>query len=461
VIPRLVIAGTSSGSGKTTVATGLLAALAARGVRATGAKVGPDFIDPSYHALACGRPGRNLDAYLSGPELIAPLFRHGADGAEVAVVEGVMGLYDGASGRGELASTAHVAKLLQAPVVLVVDAAAMARSVAAIVHGYATFDPEVGVAGVVLNRVGSPWHATLLREALEPLGIPVLGAVPRDAGVETPERHLGLVPVAEREAQARAAIERLGEVVAAHCDLPGLLALARTAPEVPGPRWSPEPDPDAPLPAVHGARVAVAAGPAFSFHYEENLELLRACGAELVAIDPLADEELPDRTGALLLAGGFPEVFGDELSANAALRAEVAQFARRGRPVLAECGGLLYLAAELDGRRMCGVVPGRARMGDRLTLGYREATAVADHDVWTAGTAVRGHEFHMSVVEPPAGDAPAWTLRARGAERAEGHVIGGVHASYLHTHWAATPAVARRLVAAAAAPAVAAWEVTA
>ena len=455
MIPRLVIAGTSSGAGKTTVATGLLAALSARGVRATGAKVGPDFIDPSYHALACGRPGRNLDAFLSGPELIAPLFRHGAQGAEVAIVEGVMGLYDGASGRGELASTAHVAKLLRAPVVLVVDAAAMARSVAAIVHGYASFDPDVNVAGVVLNRVGSPWHGTLLREALEPLGIPVLGTVPRDAGVATPERHLGLIPVAERETQAREAIERLGEVVARHCDLPGLLALARTAPDVGGEPWSPEPDADAPL---RGARIAVAAGPAFSFHYAENLELLRAHGAELVALDPLADEELPPGTGALLLAGGFPEVFGDELSANAALRAEIATFARRGRPVLAECGGLLYLAAELDGRTMCGVVPGRARMGDRLTLGYREAVAASHHDAWPLGTRVRGHEFHKSVVEPSAGEAPAWTLSGRGTERAEGHVVGALHASYLHTHWAATPAVASRLVAAAAAPTVAAWE---
>ncbi len=455
MIPRLVIAGTSSGAGKTTVATGLMAALRARGVRVTGAKVGPDFIDPSYHALACGRPGRNLDAFLSGPELIAPLFRHGAQGAEVAVVEGVMGLYDGASGRGELASTAHVAKLLRAPVVLVVDAAAMARSVAAIVHGYATFDPEVDVAGVILNRVGSPWHATLLREALEPLGVPVLGALPRDADVETPERHLGLVPVAEREERARAAIGRLGHAVAEHCDLPGLLALARAAPELAGERWSPAPPPDRPLPAARPVRVAVARGPAFSFHYTENLELLEALGAEVAPFDPLADEELPPRSGALVLAGGFPEVFGEGLSANWALRAEIAAFARAGRPVLAECGGLLYLAEELDGRPMCEVVPVRARMTERLTLGYREATVASGHAAWPAGTAVRGHEFHFSETDPPADPlAPAWTLRARGAERPEGHVVGGVHASFLHTHWAATPEVAARLVRAAAAPVV-------
>jgi cobyrinic acid a,c-diamide synthase len=449
VIPRLVIAGTSSGAGKTTVAVGLLAALAARGVRATGFKVGPDFIDPSYHALASGRPGRNLDAFLSGPELIAPLFRHGSAGAEVAIVEGVMGLFDGASGRGELASTAHVAKLLRAPIVLVVDAAAMARSVAAIVHGYATFDPDIDVAGVILNRVGSPWHVELLREALAPLEVPVLGALPRDDAIATPERHLGLVPVAEREPRAREAIATLGEAVAAGCDLDAVLALARRVPELAGEPWRPGAGP-----ASSQARIAVAGGPAFSFHYAENLELLAAAGAELVTFDPLADEELPPRTGAVLLAGGFPEAFGAELSANWALRAEIAAFARAGRPILAECGGLLYLASELDGQPMCDVVPASARMTDGLRLGYREAVAATDHPAWPAGTATRGHEFHYSRVEPAArAGAPAWHLHARGDEHPEGHVEGGVHASYVHTHWATTPEVATRLVAAAAQPA--------
>jgi cobyrinic acid a,c-diamide synthase len=445
---RLVIAGTSSGAGKTTVATGLLAALAARGLTPAGFKVGPDFIDPSYHALASGRPGRNLDAFLSGPELIAPLFRHGSRGADVAVIEGVMGLYDGASGRGELASTAHVAKLLQAPVVLVVDAAAMARSVAAIVHGYATFDPDVNVAGVILNRVGSGFHVDLLREALEPLGVPVLGALRRDEELATPERHLGLVPVAEREGRARATIDRLGETIAATCDLDALVRLARGAPELPGEPW--RPDAIEPHPEFAGVRIAVARGPAFSFHYEENLELLRAAGAELVDLDPLTDEELPSRCGGLILAGGFPEAFGAELSANWSLRSEIAAFARGGRPVLAECGGLLYLARELDGHPMCEVVDATARMGDRLTLGYREATAATGHVAWPAGTTVRGHEFHYSRVEPSAGARPAWDLTVRGVQRPEGYVVGGVHASYLHTHWAATPQVAARLVAAAA-----------
>jgi cobyrinic acid a,c-diamide synthase len=238
VIPRVVIAGTSSGAGKTTVACGLIGALRARGLEVQGFKVGPDYIDPSHHALASGRPGRNLDAFLSGPELIAPLARHGADGADVAVIEGVMGMFDGASGRGELASTAHVAKLLQAPVLLVLDASAMARSAAAIVHGYTTFDPDVDVAGVIFNRVGSDHHEQLLREALEPLGIPVVGVLRRDERIATPERHLGLVPAGEREASARAALATLAEAMSRCVDLDRIERIARGAPELVGAGWS-------------------------------------------------------------------------------------------------------------------------------------------------------------------------------------------------------------------------------
>ncbi|HYV16290.1 MAG TPA: cobyrinate a,c-diamide synthase [Conexibacter sp.] len=455
MIPRVVIAGTSSGAGKTTVACGLIGALRARGLVVQGFKVGPDYIDPSHHALASGRPGRNLDAFLSGPELIAPLVRHGGAGADVAVIEGVMGMFDGASGRGELASTAHVAKLLEAPVVLVLDAAAMARSAAAIVHGYRTFDPDVHVAGVIFNRVGSDHHEQLLREALAPLGVPVLGALRRDERVAVPERHLGLVPAGEREPRARTALDALAQLVAEHVDLDAVEQLARAAPAVPGPAWSPAPA----EPPASGARIAIARGPAFSFHYEENLELLAAAGVELAPFDPLRDEALPEGAGALVLAGGFPEVFGAELAANAPLRAAVAAFAGAGRPLLAECGGLLYLCRELDGHAMCGVLPARGRMAGRLTLGYREATAATATPWLDAGTRVRGHEFHYSQVEP-LDDAPphaaAWTLSARGTERPEGFVAGALHASYLHVHWAAHPHLALRLAHAASARPVAA-----
>jgi cobyrinic acid a,c-diamide synthase len=447
VIPRVVVGGTSSGAGKTSVACGLIAALRRRGQRVQGFKVGPDYIDPSYHALASGRPGRNLDAFLSGSERIAPLARHGGRGADVAVVEGVMGLFDGASGRGELASTAHVAKLLRAPVVLVVDAAAMARSAAAVVHGYRTFDPDVEVAGVVFNKVGSDHHEELLREAVAPLGLPVLGALRRDERVAAPERHLGLVPAGEREARTRTAIDALADAVERHVDLDAVLRLARGAAPLPGPAWSPEPAGE----RVDGARVAIARGPAFAFHYQENLELLEGAGAELLPFDPLRDEALPPGAGALVLAGGFPEVFGAELAANAPLRAEVAAFARAGRPVLAECGGLLFLCRELDGHAMCGVLPAGARMAGRLSLGYREAVAATATPWLAAGERVRGHEFHHSRVEPdhdPA--APAWALAARGHERPEGFVAGGVQASYLHVHWAAHPGLALRFARAAA-----------
>jgi cobyrinic acid a,c-diamide synthase len=444
VIARIVVAGTSSGAGKTSVACGLIGALRARGLTVQGFKVGPDYIDPSYHALAAGRPGRNLDAFLSGPELVAPLVRHGGAGADVAVIEGVMGLFDGASGRGELASTAQVAKLLDAPVLLVVDAAAMARSAAAIVHGYRTFDPDVQVAGVVFNRVGSDHHEELLREAVEPLGVPVVGALRRDERVTAPERHLGLVPAVEREARTRDALAALAAAVERHVDLEEVLRLARAAPDTAGPAWTPASVPGEPV----GTRIAVARGPAFSFHYEENLELLRAAGAELVPVDPLRDEALPEGAGALVLAGGFPEVFGAELAANAPLRAQVAAFARSGRPVLAECGGLLYLAEELDGHEMCGVLPARAQLGRRLSLGYREATAATATPWLAAGERVRGHEFHYTQVEGEG--RPAWTLAARGTERAEGFVAGGVQASYLHVHWAAHPRLAYDFARAAA-----------
>jgi cobyrinic acid a,c-diamide synthase len=452
VVARVVIAGTSSGAGKTTVACGIIGALRAAGRTVQGFKVGPDYIDPSYHAVASGRPGRNLDAFLSGPELVAPLTRHGARGADVAVVEGVMGMFDGASGRGELASTAHVAKLLRAPVLLVVDANAMARSAAAIVHGYRTFDPDVDVAGVIFNRVGSDHHEELLRDAVADLGVPVLGALRRDARVVAPERHLGLVPAVEREERTRAALDALAEAVARYADLEAIERLARAAPDVLGAAWSPDPPSE---PVASGTRIAIARGPAFSFHYEENLELLAAAGAELVGFDPTLDEALPEGARALILAGGFPEVFGAELEANARLRAAIATFARDGRPILAECGGLLYLCETLDDHAMCGVLPARGRMAGRLTLGYREATAATATPWLDAGTRVRGHEFHYSALETPGGE-PAWTLAVRGAMRPDGIVAGGVQAGYLHVHWAAHPDVALRFARAAAARPVAA-----
>ncbi|WP_241094666.1 cobyrinate a,c-diamide synthase, partial [Streptomyces albidoflavus] len=428
-IPRLVVAAPSSGSGKTTVATGLMAAFTGRGLTVSPHKAGPDYIDPGYHALATGRPGRNLDAYLCGTELLGPLFAHGAAGADLAVVEGVMGLYDGAAGQGELASTAQLAKALRAPVVLVVDGSSQSRSVAALVHGFASWDPEVRIGGVILNKVGSDRHEELLREALDEAGVDVLGVLRRTPQAATPSRHLGLVPVAEREPDAVAAVAAMAEQVRAGCDLDALWALARSAPPLTGAPWDPAgalagsgtPPPSGPRPVV-----AVAGGAAFTFSYAEHAELLTAAGAEVVPFDPLRDEHLPESTGALVIGGGFPEIYAPELSANAALRAEVAALAAAGAPVAAECAGLLYLTRELDGAPMCGVLDASARMTERLTLGYRDAVAVGDSVLAPAGTRVSGHEFHRTRLEPGAGTAPAWGVVRPGLP------LGKISSSYFH-----------------------------
>lgn len=428
MVARLVIAAPSSGAGKTTVATGLMAAFAGRGLAVSPHKVGPDYIDPGYHALATGRPGRNLDAYMCGTGLIAPLFEHGARGCDLAVVEGVMGLYDGAADQGELASTAQVSKLLRAPVVLVVDASSQSRSVAALVHGFASWDPEVRIGGVILNKVATDRHEHLLREALGESGVPVLGVLRRAPAVATPSRHLGLVPVAERQAAAVEAVAAQAEQVRAGCDMEALLALARSAPDLHTEAWSPEiagrPHAGGPVPPTRPApRVAVAGGAAFTFSYAEHAELLTAAGAEVVAFDPLRDEALPEETSGLVIGGGFPEMYGGELSANEPLRRAVAALAATGAPVAAECAGLLYLARSLDGSPMCGVLDADARMSERLTLGYRDAVAVNDSVLAPTGARMRGHEFHRTVIEPGAGALAAWGLR-QPERRVEGFVQG-------------------------------------
>ncbi|MEV7369625.1 cobyrinate a,c-diamide synthase [Streptomyces sp. NPDC090301] len=471
MVARLVIAAPSSGAGKTTVATGLMAAFAGRGLAVSPHKVGPDYIDPGYHALATGRPGRNLDAYMCGTGLVAPLFEHGARGCDLAVVEGVMGLYDGAADQGELASTAQVSKLLKAPVVLVVDASSQSRSVAALVHGFASWDPEVRIGGVILNKVATDRHEHLLREALGESGVPVLGVLRRAPAVATPSRHLGLVPVAERQAAALAAVAAQAEQVRQGCDLDALMALARSAPPLHAEPWEPHgvvagvprggggvsgrgPEEGGPDRATgprtadgagRGPLVAVAGGAAFTFSYAEHTELLRAAGAEVVTFDPLRDEALPEGTSGLVIGGGFPEMYGEQLSANEPLRKAVAALAAAGAPVAAECAGLLYLARSLDGTPMCGVLDADARMSERLTLGYRDAVAVSDSVLAPAGARMRGHEFHRTVIEPGAGAAAAWGLR-QPERRVEGFVQGGVHASYVHTHWAGSPEAAARFV---------------
>ncbi|MBF6329447.1 cobyrinate a,c-diamide synthase [Nocardia transvalensis] len=449
-VPAVVVAAPASGSGKTTVATGLIGALRRAGHRVGPFKVGPDYIDPGYHGLAAGRPGRNLDPVLVGEERVVPLYRHGARECDIAVVEGVMGLFDGRIDDNSCApiaegSTAQVAALLGAPVVLVVDARGHSQSLAALLHGFATFDSSIRLGGVILNRVGSERHEEVLRAACARVGLPVLGALPRMAELAVPSRHLGLIPAVEHGTAAHAAVDAMIELVAAHVDLPAIVRLA--AASASGPSWNAADavaDTGGPGPVI-----AVAGGPAFTFGYAEHRELLEAAGARVVVFDPLHDG-LPGGTAGLVLPGGFPEEHAAELAANTPLLHAVADAARRGMPIHAECAGLLYLTRSLDGHRMAGVVDATAEFGPRLTLGYRDAVALADSPLWSAGERVRGHEFHRTRLVGTGSDTPAWGWRAPSGETVrEGALVARVHASYLHTHPAGNPATIGRFVSAA------------
>ncbi|WP_433525716.1 cobyrinate a,c-diamide synthase [Nocardia pseudovaccinii] len=545
-VPAVVIAAPASGSGKTTLATGLIGALRRAGHRVAPFKVGPDYIDPGYHGLAAGRPGRNLDPVLVGAERVVPLYRHGAQGCDLAVVEGVMGLFDGRIDENNAApiaegSTAQVAGLLGAPVILVVDARGHSQSLAALLHGFATFDTAIHLGGVILNRVGSERHDQVLRAACDRVGLPVLGSLPRMAELEVPSRHLGLIPAVEHGHAATAAVEAMTDLVAAHVDLPTIARLARST--ITTPAWDPATaisetedsvsasnaaasvdeavsavvtstsaggasGSNAPGPAgasrtaasagniaelgevgssratgaaagvgngacsadavaagratptatrVRGAAtrsgldpvIAMAGGPAFTFGYAEHRELLEAAGARVVVFDPMRDE-LPTGTAGLVLPGGFPEEHAAALAANDRLLAQVAEQAGAGLPVHAECAGLLYLSRSLDGHPMAGVVDATAEFGPRLTLGYRDAVALADSALWRVGERVRGHEFHRTRLVTTGTDTPAWGWHTAGDRIREGALIHRVHASYLHTHPAGNPRATSRFVAAAA-----------
>lgn len=435
-LARLVIAAPASGHGKTTIATGLMAALSRAGHDVSGHKVGPDYIDPGYHALATGKPGRNLDPHLVGEQRLVPLLLHGARGADLAIIEGVMGLYDGQIGGEGFASTAHVASITRTPVVLVVDISHASRSIAALVQGMVAFDPSVRIVGVILNKAGSARHAGEVVSALESTGLPVLGVLQRDDGIVAPSRHLGLVPAAEREDAAHA-LDRLATQIAEKVDLDQLLTLARTAPDLDTEPW----DPATEVTSATTKRplVAMAGGRAFTFRYAETEELLRAAGCEVVTFDPLGDERLPEGTAGLYLGGGFPEVHAAGLAANEPLREALRTAVASDMPTIAECAGLLYLCRSVDGMPMVGAIDAEAVMTPRLTLSYRTAIVPADQLTGVAGTRVTGHEFHRTTVTPVS-DEPAWLV--------DGQPVGfgsaTLHASYLHTHWAGHPRMAQR-----------------
>ncbi len=452
-IPRVVIAGTHSGAGKTSVTAGVLRALRRRGLVVQPFKVGPDFIDPSIHTAAAGPAGspprisRNLDTWLLPHATVVELFARAAEGASAAVIEGVMGLYDGVDGRSDAGSTAEVAKLLRAPVVLVVDVAGSVRSAAATASGFVRFDPDVTIAGVIANRAGGERHVRWLREALEPAGIPLLGALPWDDRLHLPQRHLGLVPAAERSYQET--VESLSDAVDAHVDLEGLLRVARLAPPllVPGPLVFP------PMPVAQGVAVGVARDEAFSFYYQDGLEILESRGARLVPFSPIHDRHLPAVHG-LYLGGGFPEVYAQALAENTRMRAQVKDAAEAGMPVYAECGGMMYLAETLVDaggaeHSMAGVIPARTRMQSQLSaLGYVRVTATADTLLLRTGETVSGHEYHHSTVALTGSAEFGLTSdggRGMGDGR-DGICTPTLLASYTHLHFATHPVMAERFV---------------
>jgi cobyrinic acid a,c-diamide synthase len=463
-IPRLVLAGVSSGAGKTTAAVGLCRALQARGLRVAMFKCGPDYLDPTYHQRAAGAASHNLDGWLMGRDAVLATFTRASAGADVALVEGVMGLYDGASPTGEEGSTAEIAKWLSAPVVLLADASGMARSLAALVAGFAGFDPELQLAAVIANRVGSRGHLELLGKALR--SPPLLGGLPRAAEHAFPDRHLGL-RTADRDAVPEALFQAWGALVAEWWNVDALIARARAAPPLVVPSPAPAEAPAAAETTSAGpprCRIGVAFDEAFHFYYEDNLRRLAALGADLVPFSPVRDAQLPEVDG-LYIGGGYPELHAPALAANHSMQAQLRAFAARGRPVYAECGGLMYLCQGirgLDGQLhpMVGLLPGEAVMSDKLeALGYVEVETQAATCLGGPGLRFRGHQFRYSRLVGGGGDVAGaaadlagadltYAVRRRrgGATAAEGYRAGSVLGSYVHAHWASNPLVAEGFV---------------
>ena len=445
--PAFVLAGTRSGVGKTTISTGIMGALARRGLRVQPFKCGPDYIDPSYHLMACGVPSRNLDTWLLSHDTVLEFYGRAAQSSDVAVVEGVMGLYDGHANLTEQGSTAEVAKLLRAPVVLIASAARVARSVAAEVLGFQKFDPSVNIAGVILNGVGSPRHLEFCKPPIEDAtGLQVLGYMPRRDDLQVPERHLGLIPTVEGVV-VEEWFDKLTAQVEETIDLDRLLEVAQ---QVDTPTVEPSIFPAQSQP--RRARIAVAQDKAFNFYYQDSLDLLEAWGAEIVPFSPLDDAKLPDDVGGVYIGGGFPELFAGELAENASMKRSISDAHAAGRKIYAECGGLMYLGETLtdfDGEAhgMVGLIPAKSSMSKgRLTLGYREVEALAEGALLSKGERVRGHEFHWSVADSPASAEQAtYSVRSQDG-RIEGFRNGNLWASYIHVHMGSQPGMARRFV---------------
>jgi cobyrinic acid a,c-diamide synthase len=448
--PRLLIAGTGSGVGKTMLTTGVIGALRRRGHVVQPFKCGPDYIDPGWHGAAAGRPCRNLDSWMLGEAAVRARFARGCAGASVAVIEGVMGLFDGAGFGSSEHSAAAIAACLGAPVVLVLNIAGCARSVAATALGFARFNPVQPVAAVALNFAGSERHAKGCAAAItETTGLPVLGWLPRSEAIAVSERHLGLKLAAETE-RREVVLDAAASLVESHFDLDALMRLAASAPPLSAASAA-----HLPRATVDGPVLAVARDAAFSFYYEDDLDVLTEAGVKIVTFSPVAGETLPESARGVYLGGGYPELHAGALAANAGLWRDLHQLHARGAPIIAECGGFMALTGALIGttgerHAMAGLVPGTTRMTAKLAgLGYREATAKRDSPLAATGDTVRGHEFHYSVWDladsPP---SPAWRADSPGSGATAvpmGHAVRGLLASYLHVPLAQRPALAARL----------------
>jgi cobyrinic acid a,c-diamide synthase len=452
----LVVAGERSGVGKTTVTLSLLASLQRRQTSVQSFKVGPDYIDPMFHAALTGRPCRNLDPILTSETYTQQCFAIHSSTADYGVVEGVMGLFDGAIGQGGRGSTAHVARLLNLPIVLVLDCSRLSDSVAALVQGYWSFDQGLQLVGVVLNRVGSDRHLHVLKAALEPLQIKILGVLHRQAQITIPDRHLGLVPTDELKGLETLwqQLANLGDTCFDWSALLPLLATAQNSGIASQGSALLSSDKSKVMAAQNPVRLAIARDPAFNFYYADNLDLLVKLGAKLLFWSPLTDATLPSKAQGLYLGGGFPEIFAAKLAANTTARQSVKQAIAKGLPTYAECGGLMYLCQsiqDLEGRTfpMVGILPTTVQMETRLTLGYRRAIATQNTPLLTAGTQVWGHEFHHSQLHhtPPSAiyHFLANPLTASSPQR-EGWCLDNLHASYLHLHWGHQPELPQRFL---------------
>lgn len=442
-IPRIVLAAPQSSSGKTTVVIGVLRVLREKGLKVQPFKIGPDYIDPSYHTIAAGQPGHNLDTWLLPQEKMQQLFINAAKDADIAIIEGVMGLYDG--GRNGVSSTAEIAKRLQAPVVLVINCRSMGDSAAALALGFKTYDKEINFAGVILNCLGSPTHEQMIREALQKIDIKVFGAIRRDENMQMPERHLGLKPALAKETEEK--ISYIAQCVNTQTNFDALLSTAQSA---------------APLPAAvrqmtAGARskvtIAVARDEAFSFYYAAGLDVLKNLGAKIIYFSPLHDKALPD-CDAAFLGGGFPELFAKELSENTSMHETLREAAKNKMPIYTECGGYMYLMQEItdfadNTYPMAGIVPAKAVMQRRLQMvGYVTAQALSDNLLLKQGGTVRGHEFHFSVQESTA-DFPwafTFTKNRNNASYKAGYAKDNILGSYLHLHFLGAISCAKRFV---------------